>query len=137
MGALAGLAVFGILYGALCAMAQTDWKKLVAYSSVSHMGYVTLGLAVLTRTGFDGAYYQMIAHGISSAMMFFLVGVVYERAHHRDLNAFGGLAQPMPRYWALSTIGFFASLGLPGMCGFVGEVFVLLGTFEVCLRHGA
>ena len=127
---VASLGVIAILYGALCAMAQTDWKKLVAYSSVSHMGYVTLGLAVLTRTGFDGAYYQMIAHGITSAMMFFLVGVVYERAHHREINRFGGLWLKWPGYGGWSLLGFFAGMGLPGLCGFIGEVMVLLGTFE-------
>ena len=124
------LGVISILYGALCAMAQTDWKKLVAYSSVSHMGYVTLGIAVLTRTGWDGAYFQMIAHGITSAMMFFLVGVVYERAHHREINRFGGMWLKFPGYGAWSLIGFFAGMGLPGMCGFIGEIMVLLGTFE-------
>jgi NADH-quinone oxidoreductase subunit M len=124
------LGVISILYGALCAMAQTDWKKLVAYSSVSHMGYVTLGIAVLTRTGWDGAYFQMIAHGITSAMMFFLVGVVYERAHHREINRFGGIWLKFPGYGAWSLIGFFAGMGLPGMCGFIGEILVLLGTFE-------
>lgn len=126
------VAMFGIvaiIYGAFCAMAQTDWKKLVAYSSVSHMGYVTLGLAVLTVAGRNGAYFQMIGHGISSAMMFFLVGVVYERAHHRDLNRFGGLWNTMPAYTGLAAIGFFAGLGLPLLCGFPGEVTSLLGTF--------
>ena len=126
----ASLGVIAIIYGALCAMAQTDWKKLVAYSSVSHMGYVTLGIAVLTRSGFDGAYFQMIAHGISSAMMFFLVGVVYDRAHHRDLNRFGGLWLTWPGYGGWSLVGFFAGMGLPGLCGFIGEIMVLLGTFE-------
>ncbi|MEX2216724.1 MAG: NADH-quinone oxidoreductase subunit M [Phycisphaeraceae bacterium] len=128
--AAGGLGVLAIIYGALCAMAQTDWKKLVAYSSVSHMGYVTLGLAVLTRTGFDGAYFQMIAHGITSALMFFLVGVVYERAHHRDLNRFGGLWLRWPKFGGWSLLGFFAGMGLPGLCGFIGEIMVLLGTFE-------
>lgn len=127
---IAGIGVFSIIYGALCALAQTDWKKLVAYSSVSHMGYVTLGLAVLTRAGFDGAYYQMIAHGITSAMMFFLVGVVYDRAHHRDLNRFGGLWLHWPGYSGWALVGFFAGMGLPGLCGFIGEILVLLGTFQ-------
>ena len=133
---VAVLGVIAILYGALCAMAQTDWKKLVAYSSVSHMGYVTLGLAVLTRTGFDGAYYQMIAHGITSAMMFFLVGVVYERAHHREINRFGGLWLKWPGYGGWSLLGFFAGMGLPGLCGFIGEIMVLLGTFEAAGNPG-
>jgi len=133
---VAAIAVFGILYGALCAMAQTDWKKMVAYSSVSHMGYVALGVAVMTRTAFDGAYYQMIGHGISSAMMFFLVGVVYERAHHRDLNRFGGLWLKWPGYGGWSLLGFFAGMGLPGLCGFIGEIMVLLGTFQAAGNAG-
>ena len=127
---LATVGVVSIVYGALCAMAQTDFKKLVAYSSVSHMGYVLLGIAVMNRTGFQGAMFQMIAHGISSPMCFFLVGVIYDRAHHREIDRFGGLWLTMPRYGTLATIGFFASLGLPGLCGFIGEVWVLLGTFE-------
>ena len=126
---VAVIGVVSIIYGALCAMAQTDFKRLVAYSSVSHMGYVMLGIAVMTDTGFQGALFQMIAHGISSPMCFFLVGMVYERAHHREINRFGGLWLSMPRYGTLATIGFFASLGLPGLCGFIGEVWVLLGVF--------
>jgi NADH-quinone oxidoreductase subunit M len=126
---LAIVGVVSIIYGALCAMAQTDFKKLVAYSSVSHMGYVLLGIAVMTEAGFQGAMFQMIAHGISSPMCFFLVGVIYERAHHREINRFGGLWLTMPKYGTLATIGFFASLGLPGLCGFIGEVWVVLGTF--------
>ncbi len=127
---LALIGVISIIYGALCAMAQTDFKKLVAYSSVSHMGYVLLGIAVLTPAGFQGAMFQMLAHGISSPMCFFLVGVIYDRAHHREINRFGGLWLTMPRYGTMATIGFFASLGLPGLCGFIGEVWVLLGTFD-------
>lgn len=126
---LAVVGVVSIIYGALCAMAQTDFKKLVAYSSVSHMGYVLLGIAVMTEAGFQGAMFQMIAHGISSPMCFYLVGVIYERAHHREINRFGGLWLTMPRYGTLATIGFFASLGLPGLCGFIGEIWVVLGTF--------
>ena len=126
---LAMVGLVSIIYGALCAMAQEDFKKLVAYSSVSHMGFVLLGIAVLTKTGFQGAMFQMIAHGISSPMCFFLVGVIYDRAHHREINRFGGLWLTMPRYGSMATLGFFASLGLPGLCGFIGEVYVLLGTF--------
>jgi NADH-quinone oxidoreductase subunit M len=122
--------VVSIIYGALCAMAQTDFKKLVAYSSVSHMGFVTLGAAVMTPTSVNGALFMMIAHGITSAMMFFVVGVVYERAHHRDLNRMGGLATTMPVYTGFSTVACFSNLGLPGLCGFIGEVMVLLGTFQ-------
>ena len=131
---LAVIGVVSILYGALCAMAQTDFKKLVAYSSVSHMGYVLLGIAVLTPAGFQGAMFQMIAHGISSPMCFFLVGVIYDRAHHREINRFGGLWLTMPKYGTMATIGFFASLGLPGLCGFIGEMWVLLGTFDAGKR---
>jgi len=127
---LAVIGVISILYGALCAMAQTDFKKLVAYSSVSHMGYVLLGIAVMTPTGFQGAMFQMIAHGISSPMCFFLVGVIYDRAHHREINRFGGLWLSMPKYGSMATLGFFASLGLPGLCGFIGEIYVLLGVFQ-------
>jgi len=133
--ALAFVGVFSILYGALCAMAQSDFKKLVAYSSVSHMGYVLLGIAVMTQAGFQGAMFQMIAHGISSPMCFFLVGVIYDRAHHREINRFGGLWLTMPKYGTMATIGFFASLGLPGLCGFIGEVWVLLGTFDAGAKY--
>ncbi|CAN5351385.1 NADH-quinone oxidoreductase subunit M [soil metagenome] len=121
--------VVSIIYGALCAMSQTDFKKLVAYSSVSHMGFVVLGAAMMTDAAVNGALFMMIAHGITSAMLFFLVGVVYDRAHHRDLNRMGGLATTMPVYTGFSTVGFFANLGLPGLCGFVGEVLVLIGSF--------
>jgi NADH-quinone oxidoreductase subunit M len=121
--------VVSIIYGALCAMSQTDFKKLVAYSSVSHMGFVVLGAAVMTTAAVNGALFMMVAHGITSAMLFFLVGVVYERAHHRELSRFGGLATTMPVYAGFSTVGFFANLGLPGLCGFIGEVMVLLGSF--------
>ncbi len=126
---LACIGVISIIYGGLCALAQTDFKRLVAYSSVSHMGFVLLGIAVMTKAGFQGAMFRMLAHGISSPMCFFLVGVIYDRAHHREINRFGGLWLTMPRYGTMATIGFFASLGLPGMCGFIGEVWVLLGTF--------
>ncbi len=127
---LSVIGVVSIIYGALCAMAQTDFKKLVAYSSISHMGYVLLGIAVMTKAGFQGAMFQMIAHGISSPMCFFLVGVIYDRAHHREINRFGGLWLTMPKYGSMATIGFFASLGLPGLCGFIGEMWVLMGTFQ-------
>jgi NADH-quinone oxidoreductase subunit M len=136
------VALFGIInivYGAFAAMAQTDFKKLVAYSSVSHMGYVILGIAVWSVTpersqywswGMNGAMFQMIAHGITSAGMFFLVGVIYDRAHHRNLDNFRGLYEPMPLYGGISAIMFFAAMGLPGMCGFVGEFMVVLATWE-------
>jgi NADH-quinone oxidoreductase subunit M len=119
-------------------MAQTDFKKLVAYSSISHMGYVILGIAVWSAAdraqywswGMNGAMFQMIAHGITSAGMFFLVGVIYDRAHHRDLDRFRGLYEPMPLYGGISAVIFFAAMGLPGLCGFVGEFMVVLATWN-------
>jgi NADH-quinone oxidoreductase subunit M len=118
-------------------MAQTDFKRLVAYSSISHMGYVLLGIAIMTNTGFQGAMFQMLAHGISSPMCFFLVGIIYDRAHHREINKFGGLWLTMPKYGSLATLGFFASLGLPALCGFIGEFWVLIGTFQAAGVHPA
>jgi NADH-quinone oxidoreductase subunit M len=134
--------VLSMVYGALAAMAQKDFKRLVAYSSVSHMGYVVLGLGVWSATaqwqydpyywslGMNGAMFQMIAHGLSSAGMFFLVGVVYDRVHHRNLNEFGGLFHKMPVYSGISIGIFFAALGLPGLCGFIGEVLVTLSAWN-------
>ena len=136
------LGVISMVYGAFAALAQTDFKRMVAYSSVSHMGYVVLGLGVWSATaatnydsfawnmGIKGAMFQMIGHGVSSAGMFFMVGVVYDRVHHRNLNEFGGLYGKMPVYTALATIIFFAGLGLPGLCGFIGEVFVVLSVWN-------
>jgi NADH-quinone oxidoreductase subunit M len=130
------LGVVSLIYGGLCALAQTDFKRLVAYSSISHMGLVILGAAVMTPAGTNGALFMMIAHGITSAMLFFIVGVIYDRAHHRDLNRFGGIATTMPAYTGLSMLGLFANLGLPGLCGFVGEVLVLIGTFQAARPDG-
>ena len=127
---IAVLGMINIVYGAFCAMAQKDFKKLVAYSSISHMGYVLLGLAALNYTGVSGAVLQMINHGVSSAMLFFIVGVVYDRAHHRDLTRFGGMALQMPWYTGLATIGFFASLGLPGLNGFISEFLCFQGAYD-------
>ncbi len=128
---LAGLGVINILYGALCAMAQKDLKKLVAYSSVSHMGYVLLGMAAFTAAGMNGAVSQMFNHGTTTAMLFLLVGVIYDRAHHRDIDGFGGLAIQMPVYTAIVMVAFFASLGLPGLSGFISEALVFLGAYPV------
>jgi NADH-quinone oxidoreductase subunit M len=124
------IGVVSIVYGAFVALGQTDFKRMVAYSSVSHMGYVLLGLAALTTWGATGAALQMFNHGTSSAVLFLVVGVIYDRAHHRDLNGFGGLSQVMPKYWALTTLGFFAALGLPGLAGFISEAMTLLGAYE-------
>ncbi len=123
------LGVVGIIYGAYVAMAQEDLKKLVAYSSVSHMGFVVLGLASLTRLGLEGAVFQMVAHGISTGSLFLLVGIVYERRHTRMLADFGGLARVTPRLAAAFLIITLASIGLPGLCGFVGEFLILSGSF--------
>jgi len=130
---LAVIGVVSIVYGAFVALGQTDFKRMVAYSSVSHMGYVLLGMGALTTWGMSGAALQMFNHGTSSAVLFLVVGVIYDRAHHRDLNGFGGLSQVMPRYWALTTLGFFAALGLPGLAGFVSEAMTLLGAYESTL----
>lgn len=124
------LGVISIVYGAFVALGQSDFKKMVAYSSVSHMGYVLLGMAAFTVFGMEGAVLQMFNHGTSSAALFLIVGVIYDRAHHRDLNGFGGLSQLMPRYWALTTLGFFAALGLPGLAGFISEAMTLIGAFQ-------
>ena len=128
--ALAILGVISIIYGAFVALGQSDFKRMVAYSSVSHMGYVLLGMAALTQWGMSGAAIQMFNHGTSSAALFLIVGVVYDRAHHRDLNKFGGLSKQMPIYWGMTTLGFFAALGLPGLAGFVSEAVTLFGAFQ-------
>jgi len=127
---VATLGLVNIIYGALVAMAQKDFKSLVAYSSVSHMGYILLGLGAFTHSAFEGAALQMFNHGVSSAMLFFLVGVLYERAHHRDLDRFGGIGLQMPWYTGLAIIGFFSALGLPGLNGFISEALVFLGAFQ-------
>jgi len=125
-----GLSVIAILYGAFVALVQPDMKKLIAYSSVSHMGFVTLGIFVLNIQGLDGAMMVMLAHGFNTGALFLLVGVVYERAHTRLIDAFGGLASKMPAYAAYFTLFMFASIGLPGLSGFVGEFLVALGTWR-------
>src|SRR6185436_18118819 len=126
---LAALGTFNIVYGALCAMAQQDLKKLVAYSSISHMGYVMLGMATFTDQGINGAVLQMFNHGTITAMLFLLVGVIYDRAHHRDINGFGGLAAIMPRYTFVTGFAFFAAMGIPGLSAFISEILVLLGAW--------
>ncbi|KZK74405.1 MAG: oxidoreductase [Pelodictyon luteolum] len=127
------IGVFGainIIYGAFCALAQKDLKKMVAYSSISHMGYVLLGLAAGNSEGMTGALYQMFNHGTITAMLFLLVGVIYDRAHTRQIEKFGGLATYMPVYFGVVMIAWFASLGLPGLSGFISEAFVFVGAFS-------
>ncbi len=126
------IALFGainIIYGALTAMAQKDFKKLIAYSSISHMGFVLLGMASLNTLGISGAVLQMFNHGTITAMLFLIVGVIYDRAHTRDIDGFGGLAVQMPIYTGFTTLAFFAAIGLPGLSGFISEAFVFLGSF--------
>lgn len=125
-----GLSVIGILYGAFVALVQPDMKKLIAYSSVSHMGFVTLGIFIFNIQGMDGAMMVMLAHGFNTGALFLLVGVIYERAHTRQISAFGGLATRMPIYSAFFVLFMFASIGLPGLSGFVGEFLVALGTWR-------
>lgn len=126
---MAGLAVTGILYGAAVSFSQKDVKKLVAYSSVSHLGFVVLGLFALNSQGIQGGILQMVNHGLSTGALFILVGMIYERRHTREMEAFGGLWKVMPVYGTLALIVTLSSMGLPGLNGFVGEFTILLGSF--------
>ncbi|MEO8327867.1 MAG: NADH-quinone oxidoreductase subunit M, partial [Nitrospirota bacterium] len=123
------LSVIAIIYGAYMALAQSDLKKLIAYSSVSHMGFVTLGIFALNAQGIEGAVIQMINHGITTGALFMCVGIIYERTHSRQITDNGGLAKAMPQYATFFVIFALSSVGLPGMNSFVGEFLVLLGTF--------
>jgi len=123
------IGVLSIIYAAMCALAMSDLKKLIAYSSVSHMGFVLLGLASLTSEGANGAMYQMFSHGLISAMLFIITGVIYDRSGSRIIHHFRGLAFAMPAFTGLVVVAFFASLGLPGFSGFIAELLVLLGAF--------
>ena len=124
------LAVIGIIYGALVSMVQTDMKKLVAYSSVSHLGFVVLGIFAMTIESVQGAVIQMINHGLSTGALFLLVGIVYERTHRREIEYYGGIAKIVPIYATALMIASLSSMGLPGLNGFVGEFLILLGTFK-------
>ena len=127
---LSVLGLVSLWYGGMNALGSTDLKRLVAYSSVSHMGYVVLGLASLTTEGLSGAAFQSISHGLISPFLFLCVGVVYDRIHNRDRDNMAGLVHPMPRYTTFLMVGFFASMGIPGFSGFIGEVLVVIGTFK-------
>jgi len=125
-----GLAVVAVIYGAMVSMVQPDLKKLIAYSSVSHMGFVMLGVFVFNTQGLQGAVFQMISHGVTTGALFLLVGVIYERTHDRQIAHMGGLNARLPRYAAIFGLFTFASIGLPGLSGFIGEFLVVLGSFQ-------
>jgi NADH-quinone oxidoreductase subunit M len=125
------LSVIAIIYTSLVALAQEDMKKLIAYSSVAHMGFVTIGAFTLTVQGIEGAIYQMLAHGVISAALFLIVGVVYDRIHSRNISDYGGLVHKMPSYAVIFMLFMLASVGLPGTAGFVGEFLILVGVFQV------
>jgi len=127
---LIALAVIGVIYGALVAMVQQDIKKLVAYSSVSHMGIVMLGLFAMNSMGLSGAVYQMLGHGLSTGALFLMVGILYERRHTRQISEYGGLAKQVPVFAFTFMVVTLSSIGLPGLNGFVGEILVLMGSFE-------
>lgn len=130
------IGVISIVYGAFNAMASKDLKRLIAYSSVSHMGFVLLGLASVTAEGVSGAIYQMFSHGIISAMLFLLVGVIYDRTHDRTISYYSGLSERMKAFTGFVLVGFFASMGLPGFSGFIAEILVFLGAFKAPSTNG-
>jgi NADH-quinone oxidoreductase subunit M len=133
--AIAIFGVINIVYAAFVCLAQKDLKKLIAYSSVSHMGFSLLGMAAMTPTAISGAVLNLFTHGIISPMLFLIVGVIYDRAHHREIERFGGLAQALPEYTTMMGLAFFASLGLPGLCGFISEFMVFSGSFPVYMNY--
>ena len=124
------LSVVAVIYTSLVALAQSDMKKMIAYSSVAHMGFVTVGIFTMTEQGIAGAMFQMISHGLVSAALFFAVGVVYDRLHTREIDAYGGVADSMPRYAVFFMLMMLASVGLPGTSGFIGEFLVLVGAWQ-------
>jgi NADH-quinone oxidoreductase subunit M len=128
---IVALSVIGIIYGAAVAMMQSDIKKLVAYSSVSHLGFVMLGLFALNLHGVQGSLYQMLSHGLSTGALFLLVGMIYDRRHTRMIDDFGGLWKQVPLFSVFLLVVTFSSIGLPGLNGFIGEFLILLGSFAV------
>jgi len=130
------LALIGIIYGALVAMVQPNVKKLIAYSSISHLGFVVLGIFSFTQLGLDGAMFIMLAHGVSTGALFMLAGILYERRHTYEISEFGGLATPMPVYSSFFLFIVLASVGLPLLNGFVGEFLVLSGAFQARMWYG-
>jgi NADH-quinone oxidoreductase subunit M len=137
MPALMVLGTTAAVYGAFSATVQRDWKLMTGFSSVSHMGYVLMGLATLNAVGLNGAVLQMFSHGVMTALFFAMIGSVYDQAHTRDLRAFGGLIHKMPRFVAFFTLAGFASLGLPLLSGFVAEFNIFVGTFKTYPLFGA
>ena len=125
------LSVIAIIYTSLVALMQEDMKKLIAYSSVAHMGYVTMGIFAMNQQGVQGAIFQMLSHGLVSGALFLCVGVIYDRMHTREIAAYGGLVNNMPKYAVVFLIFTMANVGLPGTSGFVGEFLTLLGVFRV------
>src|SRR5438067_3699857 len=136
-GWIAALAITGIIYGALVAMVQPNLKKLIAYSSISHLGFVVLGIFSFTQAGLEGATFVMLAHGVSTGALFMLAGIVFERRHTYEISEFGGLATPMPVYSTFFLFIVLSSLGLPLLNGFVGEFLVLSGAFQARMWWGA
>jgi NADH-quinone oxidoreductase subunit M len=134
---LIALSIIGILYGALVSLMQKDMKKLVAYSSVSHLGFCTLGIFVLTPLGLSGSVLQQINHGISTGALFLIVGILYERRHTREISEYGGISNVMPVYATITLIMFLSSMGLPLLNGFIGEYYIMLGTFMADWRWAA
>jgi NADH-quinone oxidoreductase subunit M len=137
MPGLIVLATINVLYGAISAMGQTDFKYVIGYSSVSHMGYVLMGLATLDPIGINGAALQMFSHGVMTALMFAMVGAVYDQAHTREIALFGGLAGKMPRFAVYFMVAGLTSVGLPGFSGFVAEFNIFVGTFNTYPVIGA
>jgi NADH-quinone oxidoreductase subunit M len=125
------LSAIAIVYTSLVALAQEDMKKLIAYSSVAHMGYVTMGIFSVNQQGIDGAIFQMISHGFISGALFLIVGVIYDRMHTREIDAYGGLVNRMPAYALIFLLFTMANVGLPGTSGFIGEFLTLVGVFQV------
>jgi NADH-quinone oxidoreductase subunit M len=130
------LAIIGIIYGALVALVQPNMKKLIAYSSVSHLGFVVLGIFSFTAAGLNGAVFVMLAHGVATGGLFMLAGILYERRHTYEMSEFGGLATPMPKYATFFLVTVLASVGLPLMNGFIGEFLVLTGAFQARPIYG-
>ena len=124
------LSIVAIIYTSLVALMQEDMKKLIAYSSVAHMGFVTLGIFTMTQQGIEGSIFQMISHGLVSAALFLCVGVVYERKHTRLIKDYGGLVSEMPKYAIVFMVFTLGAVGLPGTTGFIGEFLILMGTFK-------